>query len=319
VKLLAIRLARFGDIVLLLPALRLLKAQFPTSSLTFLTDQRWVPLAAMCPAIDEILSIDRLEMRDGTPGNALRGVFRVGREIRQRRFDAVIDFHGFRETALMAWWSRAPQRMGLQRFDQPYWDWCFNLPSVIEDKRLHVSEMFLQVARGFSADAPAKPEGPALVVPAEAEEWGKKNLPDGPYVALYIDAPVKERIWPQDRYRELARHIVGRLKIPVVVLSAADQGWSAGGDWHALSGLPIPHLAKAIGTARMLVSNDTGPMHLGPALGVPTVAIFSVGYPQHFRPTGPHDLVVQGNPIEEVKTEPVIDAVDRLWSAASVR
>jgi heptosyltransferase I len=318
VKILAIRLARFGDIVLLLPALRLLKAQFPGSSLTFLTDQRWAPLAAMCPAIDEIIGIDRLGMRDGTRSNAVRGVLRVGRDVRNRRFDAAIDFHGFRETALIAWWSRAPQRMGLRRFDQPYWDWCFNVPPVIEDKALHVSEMFLRVARGFPPQTQsANPGGPALLVPAEVKEWGRKNLPSAPFVALYVDGPVKERIWPKDRFREVAKHIVGRLQSPVVVLSAADQGWRSGGDWHAFSGLSIPQLAQAIGAARMLVSNDTGPMHLGPALGVPTLGIFSVGYPQHFRPTGPRDLVVQGNPIEEVKTEAVIEAVDRLWMASA--
>jgi heptosyltransferase-3 len=103
----------------------------------------------------------------------------------------------------------------------------------------------------------------------------------------------------------------------VVVLSGKDQGWVNAEGVFALSGLSIAQLAESIGAARMLVSNDTGPMHLGPALGVPTLGIFSVGFPHHFRPTGPRDLGVQGNPIDQVKTEEVFDAVDRLWTATA--
>lgn len=316
-KILAIRLARFGDIVLLLPALTLLKAQLPGSSLTFLTDQRWAALAAMCPAIDEVVTIDRLGMRDGTLWNALRGILRVGNDVRSRHFDVALDFHGFRETSLIARWSGAPQRMGLRRFDQPYWGWCFNLPPVIEDKAAHVSEMFLRVARGFAPSA-GNSQGSALVIPNEARQWAKEKLPSSPYVALYVDAPVKERIWPKERYMAVARHIVGQMHVTVVLLSGVDPGWAVSMEGvHVLFGLSITQLAAAIGAARMLVSNDTGPMHLGPALGVPTLGIFSVGLPQHFRPAGAHDLFVQGNPIEQVKTEEVIEAVDRLWTVTA--
>jgi ADP-heptose:LPS heptosyltransferase len=318
VKILAIRLARFGDIVLLLPALSLLKARFPQSHLTFLTDQRWAPLAMMCPAIDEVVAIDRLGMRDGSVMNALNGIRRVGKEVRRRRFDVAIDFHGFRETGFIAWWSGAPKRMGMKRFDQSYPGWCFNLPPVIEDKQIHASEMFVRVAQGFQhGEGSTNPAGASMIVTQSAKDWANKSLPASPYVALYIDGPVKERIWPKEKFAELARHFVGQFRVPVVVLSSENRGWEdASEDVRPLFGLSVPELAAAIGSSRLLVSNDTGPMHLGPALGVPTVGIFSVGYPQHFRPTGKHDLYVQANPIEQVTVRDVIDAADRVWTAS---
>jgi ADP-heptose:LPS heptosyltransferase len=311
VKILAIRLARFGDIVLLLPALRYLKSSLPGSHLTFLTDQRWGPLAAMCPAIDDVITIDRLGMRDGSLMNALAGIWRVGREVRSRRFDAVIDFHGFRETGLIARWSGAPKRLGLRRFDQSYWGWCFNLPPVDEDKTIHVSEMFLRVARAFPTEKSSHvAPGPALRVPAGT------SLPAPPYVALYVDAPVRERIWPKDRFAALARHFVERHGVEVVVLAGSDPHWGDPGKGvYVFSALAIAELAALIAGARLFVSNDTGPMHLGPALGVPTLAIFSVGFPEHFRPTGTHDFVLRGNPIEEVRTADVIEAAERLWAS----
>jgi ADP-heptose:LPS heptosyltransferase len=85
------------------------------------------------------------------------------------------------------------------------------------------------------------------------------------------------------------------------------------------SALSISRLAAVIASAGMMVSNDTGPMHLGPAFGVPTIGIFSVGIPTHFRPTGVRDRFVQGNPIEKVGVDEVVRAVDQVWSSIDRR
>jgi len=316
VRILAIRLARFGDIVLLLPAITSLKARLPESHLTFLTDARWAPLAAMCPAIDEIVTIDRIGIRDGSYWNALREILRFTVNLRRRKFDAVIDFHGFRETNLIAWWSRAPKRLGLKRAGQAYLRFCFNQPPVLEDKSLHVSDMFLRVEEGFAPLPGCGHSKSVLVIPPGETDWARASLPSTPFVVFYVDAPVPERIWPRDRFSRLADHISTRLGAAVVVV--AGPGRNLGGfreNVTVLSDLTIPRLATVIASAQMLVSNDTGPMHLGPALGIPTVGIFSVGIPAHFRPTGLNDRYVQGNPIERVEVGEVIDAVNQVWAS----
>lgn len=313
-KILAIRLGRFGDIVLLLPALALLKARVPESQITLLTDDRWAPLAGMCPAIDEIISVDRLGMRDGSLWRALGGIARLMSNLRRRGFDAVIDCHGFRETNLLAWWCGAPQRWGLKRFDQSFLGFCFNRPPVIEDKRLHASESFLRLIRSFAPVDNAVPPQAALAVPEDVWGWAAENVPPSPFAVLFVDAPVRERIWPLDRFAAVAAHIVKSGRSVVVVGSNAELFEPVDGV-RVLSGLSIPRLAAVISRAAILVSNDTGPMHLGPALGVPTVAIFSVGIPTHFRPTGRFDRCVQGNPIEAVGVNEVIAAVNEVWKS----
>ena len=217
VKVLAIRLGRFGDLVLLLPALALLKARLPETHLTLLTDTRWAPLAGMCPAIDEIISVDRIEMRDGPSWRAISGILRLMFDLRRRRFDAVIDCHGFRETNLLTWWSRAPQRWGLKRFDQSFLGFCFNRPPVVEDKSLHASESFLRLVNDFAPVSTGTPPGESLVIPPEAWRWAEENLPRSPYAVLFVDAPVPERIWPLDRFAAVAHHIVNEHGSAVVV------------------------------------------------------------------------------------------------------
>jgi ADP-heptose:LPS heptosyltransferase len=321
VKVHAIRLGRFGDLVLLLPALTLLKARQPESHLTLLTDTRWAPLARMCPAIDEVIGVDRVEMRDGSPWRAVGRIVRLISDVRRHRFDAVIDFHGFRETSLIAWWSKAPQRWGLKRFDQSFLAFCFNRPPIVEDKSLHASESFLRLVRSFAPGATSTPAREPLAIPSDALRWAEANLPSSPFVVLFTDAPVPERIWPLARFASLAEEIARKRGGSVVVVAKnkdeAMKEWPAG--VHVFAGLSIPQLCAVISKARMLVSNDTGPMHLGPAFNVPTVGIFSVGIPVHFRPTGAADRVVQGNPIETVSVGEVLSAVDQVWQPSDLR
>jgi ADP-heptose:LPS heptosyltransferase len=81
------------------------------------------------------------------------------------------------------------------------------------------------------------------------------------------------------------------------------------------SDVSILQLAALIARSRVLVSNDTGPMHLGPALGIRTLGIFSVGYPEHFRPLGKHSRFLRANPIQNISAEAVMQQVEEMWYA----
>jgi len=322
VNILAIRLARFGDVVLLLPALTALKLNIPGSRLTFLTDRRLVSLAEMCPAIDEIIAVDRIAMRDGSRLASLGSMRDVIKEVRHRHFDLAIDFHGFRETNLLTWLSRSPKRLGLKRFDQSFLGFCFNLPPVLEDKRIHVAEVFMNVVERFGIRRPLSVAS-SLVVPESSQQWVRSTLGSRPYAALYVDAPTSKRIWPPEQFAVLADHLAIHCGLEVVLISGIEgsplltriQKVSIAGEHiRAFSNLTIPQLAAVVQTAEIWISNDTGPMHLGPALGVPTLGLFSIGLPEHFKPTGPLDRYVLANPIERITANEVIDNVEKLLS-----
>jgi ADP-heptose:LPS heptosyltransferase len=322
-KILAIRLARFGDVVLLLPALNSLKSSSVDCHITFLTDHRLAPLAEMCPAIDEVIAVDRISMRDGSRWASLRSMYRVIRDIRRRKFDLVVDFHGFRETNLLAWVSGASKRIGLKRFDQSFLNFCFNVPPVLEDKSIHVAEMFQRMADRIPIQrAPqSQSQPPALIVPTASQKWARENLPTRSFAALYVDAPTLKRIWPADRFAALADHIAGRFDLDVVVAAGYEGAHLALRVHEAtripervrvFSNLKIPELAALVASAQLWISNDTGPMHLGPILNVPTLGLFSIGLPEHFKPVGPQNLFVLGNPIEKITVEEVIAQVEKL-------
>jgi len=318
-RILAIRFARLGDVILLLPALSLIKRSFPQAHLSLLTGHRCGPIARMCPAIDEVIEVDRIAIRDGSVWRAAADVKRLLSDIRGRKLDTVIDFHSFRETNLLTWFSCAPQRIGMRRFKAPYLGFCFNYPPVDEDKSVHVSEMFRRVARALPGVDAAESVDRLALHPVD-EEWVTTEIPDEPRIAMYVDAPVADRRWPPERFAQLADFVVETMNAsPVVLASPANK--------HLISGvraasrnpaklsfygdLPLPRLAAVIGSAKLLISNDTGPMHLGPALGIPTFGLFSVGLPGHFRPTGERDGFLKAVPIEGISVEDVIRWIQR--------
>jgi ADP-heptose:LPS heptosyltransferase len=322
VKILAIRFARLGDVVLLLPALASLKQSFSGAHLTFLTGHRCAPVGELCPAVDEVLAVDRVAMRDGPVRRALADMWRIVSDVRRRKFDLVVDFHSFRETNLLAWLSRAPARVAMKRFAAPYLGFCFNRPPVHEDKSLHVADMFQRVVREIAGNA-SFPTTPSLVVPGALAQWAKGVAPQGPRVALYVDAPVPERMWPAERFAQIADFAVETFNAAVIVISGSSgtplaqrvqQASRYPNRLRIFPDVTIPALAALIGSAQLFISNDTGPMHIGPAVGVLTLGLFSVGFPEHFRPIGPNDRFLRANPIEEIEVGDVIQTVGEMWA-----
>ena len=324
-NILAIRFARLGDVILLLPALSSLKRALPDARLTFLTGHRCAPIARLCPAINEVLAVDRIAMRDGPLWKALSDMTRLVRDVRKRRFDLVIDFHSFRETNLLTWLTGAPVRMGMKRYKAPYWKFCFNRPPVPEVKSLHVSAMFEKVVEAtipLLAAAPPLRGGEWLAIPDELVDWANRIGRNMSRVAFYIDAPVTERIWPAERFGGVADFVIEQFGATPLIISSVKghdlikrvQAASRHRDQLAVfSDITIPQLAALIASSRLFISNDTGPMHVGPGVGVPTLGLFSLGYPEHFRPIGPKDMFLRGNPIEKIEVKDVIATANKMW------
>jgi heptosyltransferase-2 len=193
---------------------------------------------------------------------------------------------------------------------------------VLEDKSLHEAAMFMRVAERFGGREVT--ERRHLVIPEDIRGWVEKTVAARPHIALYIDAPITERIWPPESFAVVCNYVVEEWGMNVVALSG-----QAGEHLirrlrrqcrfperlQTFSRLTLPELAGVIASSRLLVSNDTGPMHFGPILKIPTIGLFSVGLPEHFRPAGPDDLFIRQNPIDAIAAVDVIRAMETLRAA----
>ena len=320
-RILAVRLARLGDITLMLPSLRLLKSAFPDASITVLTGLPYEPLLRLCPWVDEVISIDRIQMRDGPRTQALSAALRLVKELRSNKFDLVLDFHGFRETSLMVWLSGGRYRIGLKRVNGTYLRFCFNLPPAVQDESWHVADMFPRIVRQLPGLQDVDVEsGPTIRIPE-----GASSPRTGMTVALYVGASAPSRRWPGERFAALALHLVDDWGASVRVLSgltAEEQAVAAAVALRAdrkrkiqvLQALSIPEMVKTLAVSDILISNDSGPMHVGSALGVPTLGIFSESPPHHYRPVGPKDRFIHREKVEDVQVPDVVRILEEMRS-----
>jgi ADP-heptose:LPS heptosyltransferase len=199
---LIIRWARLGDVILTEPAVRMCRQLFPGAHISYLTGHRCAPVLKMVPAVDEIIALDRVALRDGNKVASVRRIFQFANEMRRRKFDLAIDLVGFRESELLVHWTGARWRIGLRRFRKPYWGFCFNLPPVSEDKSLLVAQMFCKVVESL---APGK-------VPSRTT-----GVPSSHPLSKEVPSPT-----PDDS-------VIPRLKVPMVAEAMAHQFWEQQG------------------------------------------------------------------------------------------
>jgi ADP-heptose:LPS heptosyltransferase len=178
--------------------------------------------------------------------------------------------------------------------------------------------MFQRIVNAVATGCgPSANASPVLVVPDHARAWAARSLPEGPVLALYVDAPVPERRWPEKSFAEVARFAVEELGANVAVLAGSTTNAAElsqiSDQVIVFNEVSIPQLAAAIARAKLLVSNDTGPMHFGPALGIPTLGLFSVGYPEHYRPLGEGSRFLREQRIEDIAVPDVIELVRKMW------
>ncbi len=316
-RILLVRFARLGDVILLIPAIRALRHQFPNAHISVLVGHRCAPIIEMCSAVDEVVMVNRMAMRDGSKLAAARDILKVVKMIREAKYDLVVDFQSFAETNLLAWYSRAPWRLGIRRTNGAYLSFCFNLGPVVEDKSLHVSSLFLSLLEPLNM---VSEESRILLdIPAEEERRADAFLcncgvlPGDFIIGFNVGAGSPGRIWPKGKFAELAERLIHRYGAKVILFSGPQDGDCSRQIADAIrpagavvaNQLSLKTLAATISRCKVLVSNDTGPMHLGPAVGVPTLGLFSLGYPENYCPLGGFSRFLERQPIEALGVDEV--------------
>jgi ADP-heptose:LPS heptosyltransferase len=311
-RVLLIKFWGIGSIELLTPAVRTLRRRHPGASLTLLTLSQNRAFAEGLGLFDEVLPFDV-----ATPAwrRMAARILGLVRDLRARRFDVVYDFEFFtRFSAVISLLSGAPLTRG---FAAPtIWRGGFHAETVPFNRYWHVARNFRCLAGGESGSDVEPDDLAAFRVAAEHRLEAATALfeagltADGPLVVLNPNAGTLslERRWPRERFAQLARHLVAEEGARVALVgSTGERAWTS--EVAALAGeLPAGRLADLSGrlsigglhalldSADAFVSNDSGPMHLGAALGTPTIGLFGPETPVMYHPLGARVTVLYDPP-----------------------
>lgn len=281
-RVLVVRLGAFGDIVHTLPLAADLAAA--GHEVGWVLEDRWRCVIDGSPVVRRIHTVPRKALRGASPlRRRILALRRLVRELRAARYDAVIDAQGLAKSALISFCAGARLRIGHARPRAREMSWIVASRRVAPDAE-HVIDQ--QRALGRALGLSAAPCGAwSFPMPAwdEQRAWARAWLARRglrlPWV-LNVGAGWPTKVWPVTRQIEFAKLLRERRRPLLCVWGSheehdiAEEVIAEARHGELAPPTTIPQLAALLAGAAVVVSGDTGPLHLARALGTPAVGLF---------------------------------------------
>ncbi|MGD0745694.1 MAG: glycosyltransferase family 9 protein [Verrucomicrobiota bacterium] len=278
-RVLLIRLKSIGDILFTLPAVHVIRENFPGAKITFLVSREHAPLMEGFRDVDEVLPLDRAIYRQGNLKVIATETLGLLRRLRRGQFTLTVDFQGYGETALLTWYTRAPERWGNvhQTMRRRAYTRC-----VRPDRRVHPAEANVSLLQ--QCGLPAGRIRNEFVLPATALEQARRLIAalgiDDAQRVLFIQPFTSKanKNWPLEYWLALARHWRGH---GVQVLFGGGPADREALEPARRAGYPVSAGASLLVTAGLMklctviVGGDTGLLHLAVAMNKRVVMLMA--------------------------------------------
>jgi heptosyltransferase I len=289
-------LTGIGDVVHGLPVANAIKDDDPSRHIT------WVAEPAPAEVLREHPSVDRVIVFRKNDG--LRGVMRLRHDFMGRRFDLTLNMQRHFKGVFPTLFSGAAERVGLDRDKVREGVWRFSNRHIEVGPWAHTQDMLLRFLVPLGIPRPDPLEWRLTFSEAErvrqAEFFGR--LQGAPVVGLVLGSNVPRKDWPAERYAELADEIAARHGATVLLVGGPGEREKAAAEVIVRLAKCAPVSTLADDVRRMmwivdgcdlLISPDSGPLHLAHALGVPVVGLYGHTNPARVGPYSRfQDLVV---------------------------
>src|ERR1700723_1145555 len=291
-RFLLVRLSSLGDVVHALPAASALRDAFPDARIDWVIDARWQRLLEGNPDINEAIAFDRKQ------AGALSSLIR---KLRAAQYTCAIDFQGLYKSALLALASGAPRRIGFQSSYAREGLVAGFYTDRLNPHGPHKVDHNCTLVEGAGAQL-GLPRFPLAVRPDDedlvARELNNRSITD--FYVLNPGGGWLSKCWPAERYGELHRKLAERHGWRAVVTVgpgeenlARDLIHAAGDSAPIAIPLALGPLMAVLRRAKLMVSADTGPLHIASALGSPVVGLFGPTDPARNGPYGGRSIVVR--------------------------
>lgn len=309
-NILIVKLSALGDVIHTLPALVTLRAHHPDATIHWLVESPALELVQGHPALDRALPWPRQDwsrrLRKGQWLRLGREVHAFVRQLRATPYDLIIDFQSLLKSAIWVAIARGRRKAGygpgLRRNERGWLALNERVP--VTDPNAHAVERNLRLLEGLGlprqpvrydfAIPPANDqeaaaqlaevgigEGTPFIAVSPMTRWPTKNWTPGHFAAVLDQLDVQG-------LRAVVTGSPGdRVAIDAVIAAARRPVRRIDGR------TPIKTLAAVFRRARLVLSTDTGPMHLAVAVGTPVVALFGPTSPDYTGPYGPGNVVLR--------------------------
>ncbi len=290
-----------GDVIHALPVLRLLKRHFPKGEIYWWLDAALAPLLEKDPDLTGIIPFHRKRWAAPRRWPEIGASLRM---MRQERFDWAIDLQGLARSSLFAWLANAGLTVGLDNLREGSREGAralYDLTPLRAPANLHAVDRYLAVLPLLGVPVhqdfewlPRRPEIAAQV----AQKW---PLAAGPWVGLLPGGRWENKRWPVPYWVELVKLLGRTPDLKFVTFGSKDEHplgeritAAAPEKCLNLAGhTSLAEMIECLRLCRVVITNDTGPMHAAAALGRPVVALFGPTNPLSTGPYGQPENVLQ--------------------------
>jgi ADP-heptose:LPS heptosyltransferase len=338
-NILIIDFGQLGDVVLSLPALKVIRKRFPNARLTVLVGRPGSQIVTLSGFANEVIEVDRVSLRDGSKLVSIARIFKLVGKVRKAKFDFVIDLHSLPETNLLGFLSGAPYRLFAQRPGRSI-DYLANFKPKppAENSSDHLVDRYLKVLQPLGIENPSRypmlKTGNAGDRHIETLLKKQKAHSNTLLVGLFPGAGHEGRRWPMERFAELADFLIRNDRVRIIVFAGPEERalipqmkTMFPPNTIFLDQLTIEQLASAQARLTLFISNDTGPMHIAAAVGTPVITLLDRPTPNSFVPIGEHHKIIGGPTIQHITVEQVYSVAhetlansrtDNLFSIAKI-
>jgi ADP-heptose:LPS heptosyltransferase len=299
-RILLLRLERIGDLLMALPAIADVRALAPGAAIDLVVGSWNRELAGAIVGVTSVKTLDAAWLARGSGGLGMRGLLRAAREWRHQRYDLAINFEpDVRSNLLVAAAGAAWTAGYASGGGGPLLDAALEY-----DVRTHTTDNARRLVRSVFGRTAQPPAQGLLAVPSSAHAAAAKRLAGahGPLVGVHVSGGRAVKQWPPERFGEVAMRLIRTAGATIVLTGApgdrvlvdqlaatlpADRVIDVAGD------LDLLVVAAILGRLDLLLTGDTGPMHLAAAVGTPVVAVFGPSDPLRYAPRGAQDQVVR--------------------------
>lgn len=313
-KILIVKLSAIGDVIHTLPALNALRAHDPHAHIAWLVEAAAADLLIGHRALDRVIVSHRKrwlrELKGPRRRQAMSEIGAFWRELRDTDYDMIIDFQALLKSALLVRLARGTRKIGfdrgMQHQEHSYLFLNERVPPV--DMDVHALTRGLMLLNAIGIDTPAV----VYDIPVSARDRrrvdslldahgidGSRRL-----VAINPVALWETKLWLNDRFAALADRLVREHRVDVVFTGGAGdrgtideiRGMMSTRAVDLAGRTTLTMLAALYQRAHLVVSTDTGPMHLAAAVGTSVVALFGPTAPWRTGPFGEGHTVVRTAP-----------------------
>lgn len=298
---LVVRLDRIGDVVLSTPVLEELRKQFPHAHIAMMVRPQCRDVVDGNPHVDQVIVYDK----EGSERSAF-GTIRFARRLERQAFDTALVLHPSHRSHWIPWLARIPVRIGYDR--KGAWRLTHRAAHRKQEGSKHEAEYTLELLAFFGI-APAAPR-PSVPVTEAASRRVEGLLTaagvgaDEALVAIHPSASCISKRWMPERFAQVADRLIADRGVRMCLVAGQGDAMHAGRVASAmrrpainLAGqLSVGELSALLRRCRLLISNDSGPVHLAAAVGTPVVDIFGRNQrglsPQRWGPIGAGHLIL---------------------------